>query len=323
MPKADAPNKAWKDLLKACSQNNVEVVRYHLENNVDPNYQDPKYFTSPLFEAIHGGHWQVVSMLVDAGASLNGTEIRTGFTPLELALEERQHTIVDFLLDRLPKKQLGPIMTILVSGRMDKQFLQQLAATGHIVLIDDDTSDPGLVQDLQFATKNRKVRLTNMMSSDLRNVTHWIVREVDYMLQYMMDYAQLMKKLKRSLIITKRPPVSTQLFWLLLRNAKTTAVVEPTTWWDTVGDLKWSPKWQDTVWWILSTSDPVEGCLYNYQRKVIAEYNDENAPAQQGGWDGAFKKLVSCGNDDDAITEAQGCDVKFKQLATCGKVTEC
>lgn len=270
-----------------------------MENNIDPNYQHPEYFTSPLFEAIHCGHWQVCNMLVDAGASLNGTEIRTGLTPLELALEERQHAIVDFLLDRLPHKHKGPLMTILVSGRMDKQFLQRLAATGHIILIDDDTSDPGLVQDLQFATKNRKIKLTNMMSSDLVDVTHWIVREVDSILQYMMDYAPLMKNMRKSIIIAKRPPISTALFWLLLRNSKTTAVVEPTTWWDTFGDLEWSEKWQHTLWWLLATYEPVEGCLYNYQRKVIAAYNDDNAPAELEGWNIKFKQLVSCGKIEE------------------------
>jgi hypothetical protein len=289
-------NRQWKELLRACSQNNIDLVRYHLDNNVDPNYQHPEHFTSPLFEAIHCDHWHVCTMLVDAGASLNCVDISSGLRPLELALALRRHTIVDFLLDRMPEKLKGAVMTILVSGRVDKQFLQRLTATGHIIMIDDDTSDPGLVQNLQVTTNNRKVKLTNMISSDLVNVTHWIVRESGDMLQYMMDYAPIMRNMRRSLIIAQDRTPSTELFWLLPRNSKTTAVVEPTAWWETIGDFDWSNKWQQTVWWLLCAHDPIEGCLYDYQRKVVADYNNNNnSPGQVEGWNAKFKDLVTIG----------------------------
>ena len=288
---------AWKELLKACSENNTPLVNYHLTNGVDPNYQDPdnNAMTSPLFEAIHGGHWQCTQLLLEAGASLtNVMEGSSGnMTPLRVALNERQHLIVDSLLDRLPTRhKVGIIKTILVSGRTQKEVLQSLAATGHIVMIDNDDSVPGMVQNLQFATSNRKIRLANMVSTELVTVTDLIIREVGgvSLLEFLVDYYPLMEKLERILVLTTQRPPSAELSWLLLRNAKTIALVVP-SWWDMLFDFGWLTRFQLTIWQLLTTLDHVQGTCYDYQHKGVATSADYNAPTER--WDIKFKTLVT------------------------------
>eukprot|EP00545_Synedropsis_sp_CCMP1620_P014226 CAMPEP_0119014104 /NCGR_PEP_ID=MMETSP1176-20130426/9354_1 /TAXON_ID=265551 /ORGANISM="Synedropsis recta cf, Strain CCMP1620" /LENGTH=314 /DNA_ID=CAMNT_0006967243 /DNA_START=136 /DNA_END=1080 /DNA_ORIENTATION=+ len=309
-----SPGGAWKELLRAASENNSSLVAFHLSHKIDPNFQHPEYFTSPLFEAIRAGHVSICQQLVDTGgSSLTTPEELTGSTPLEVALEEKQHAIVDFLLERLlPKDKAGSIMTIMVSGNLDKPLLRQLAATGHIIWINAaGAADAGLlVQDLQLTTKNIKVRLLSMVPQkvpqELEEVTHWIVRgeENDEMmhqlLPYMIKYAPTMCRLQRTIVIASQAkPMSAELVWLLSRTSIATAVVEPKSWWDTLGDYGWSQTWEQTLWWLLTTFDPVEGRLHNYKRKVVVDCcNNSNVSTPlsqptQDEWDIKFKPLAS------------------------------
>jgi hypothetical protein len=300
---------AWKELLRAAGENNSSLVAFLLSHNIDPNFQHPEYFTSPLFEAIRAGHLTMCQQLVDAGASLTIPEDLTGSTPLELALEEKQHAIVDFLLERLtPDHIKGYIMTILVTSVpvLDTQLLQQLAFTGHNIWIDacgmDADEGELVVKELQLATKNTKIQLVaSVESPKWEAVTHWVIREDEEnmpLLPHMTKYfspAPMLPQLKRAMIITSKP-MSAELGWLLAHNSKTTAMVEPTSWWDTFGDFAWSRTREQTLWWLLTTFDSVEGRLYNYKRNVVADSSDAASPGDQlveDEWNIKFKPLVS------------------------------
>ncbi|KAL3911547.1 MAG: hypothetical protein SGILL_007239, partial [Bacillariaceae sp.] len=92
----------WKDLLKATRQGDLPVMKIHLQNNkVDPNYQHPEYFTSPVFEAIRHGRLDAVKLLLEHGGSPTMIEDSTDQTPLEVAMAEQKHDIVDLLLTKL------------------------------------------------------------------------------------------------------------------------------------------------------------------------------------------------------------------------------
>mmetsp|Transcript_39078 Transcript_39078/g.94519 ORF Transcript_39078/g.94519 Transcript_39078/m.94519 type:complete len:417 (-) Transcript_39078:132-1382(-) len=89
----------WKDLLKASRVGDIPLIEYHLRNHVDPNYQHPEYFTSPVFECIRGGHVDALKVLIKkGGGSTTAPEDATDKTPLEVAMDGRQHDIVDLLL---------------------------------------------------------------------------------------------------------------------------------------------------------------------------------------------------------------------------------
>ncbi|GEM_PF-1232391 len=58
----------WKDMFYAAERGDVEVVRYHIRNGIDPNYQHPEFLTTALIEAVKNNHLEVVKFLMEHGA---------------------------------------------------------------------------------------------------------------------------------------------------------------------------------------------------------------------------------------------------------------
>ena len=59
----------WKDMFYAAERGDVEVVRYHIRNGIDPNYQHPEFLTTALVEAVKQNHLEVVKYLMEYGAN--------------------------------------------------------------------------------------------------------------------------------------------------------------------------------------------------------------------------------------------------------------
>ncbi|KAI2500498.1 hypothetical protein MHU86_13989 [Fragilaria crotonensis] len=260
-------------LLEACATNQTNLVAQYLRKGADPNYQHPDCSTSPFFVAIRAGHWHCAQLLMAAGASTTEIETCTGLTPLQLALQRRDHAIVDRLLSRVSpqERKKDGLKTILVAGWMGHKVLQSLAATGHFVIVDDEQIEPSMIQEIQVATGNAKIQLSNMMSKELVNVTDLILREVEVgsLLEYLAGYYPSMPDVERIIVITSQSTPSAQLSWLLLHNNKATALVVP-SWWDTLLDMNWLTKWQATILAMLTTKELLPGTLYNYRRQTVA-----------------------------------------------------
>ena len=56
-----------------------------------------QFFWTPLHHAAHGGHQEVLRLLVEAGAPLDAAALN-GATPLMRAIESSRPACVDFLL---------------------------------------------------------------------------------------------------------------------------------------------------------------------------------------------------------------------------------
>merc|ERR1712176_686992 len=88
---------SWKDLFRAAEENDIPKAKYHLDRGVDPNFQHPEYFTSPLFEAIRGGHLDFVKLLIEEGrADPSVVEELTDDSALEVAIASREFGIRDY-----------------------------------------------------------------------------------------------------------------------------------------------------------------------------------------------------------------------------------
>jgi len=152
----------WKDLFKAAGQGNIALVRYHLQQGVDPNFQHAEYFSCPIFEAIRQGHLEVVRILVEEGnARIDVDEDLTDKTPLEVALEEGQHWIVDYLNKRLPPElQWKPQQVLVTGGNRGLGFAisQKLLSEGHRVVMTCRSKDDGerAIERLKSITRNNK-----------------------------------------------------------------------------------------------------------------------------------------------------------------------
>ena len=155
----------WKDLLHGARQGDAAVVRYHLAAGVDPTFQHPEYFTNPLLEAVRAGHADIVGILLDHTPSLlHETEDLTDLTPLEVAMQEKRHDMVDLLLERCtPKQAAQACPTILITGGnrgIGKAIARVLLEAGrHRVWITCRSRHGGheVVQELQSATGNAKI----------------------------------------------------------------------------------------------------------------------------------------------------------------------
>ena len=87
----------WKDLLKAIQEDNLELVKYHIDMGVDINYQHPEFLVTPLIEAAELGKVDIVEYLLEKGADPN---IKAGFsadTALSVAKAKKHTSIIAIL----------------------------------------------------------------------------------------------------------------------------------------------------------------------------------------------------------------------------------
>ncbi|MGB0524441.1 MAG: ankyrin repeat domain-containing protein [Flammeovirgaceae bacterium] len=87
----------WKDMLKGVQENDLELVKYHINMGVDPNYQHPEFMTTPLIESAQYGHLEIAKYLLDHGAN---PHIKAGFsgdTALSVAKAYKQKAIIQLL----------------------------------------------------------------------------------------------------------------------------------------------------------------------------------------------------------------------------------
>lgn len=87
----------WKEMLTASEKGDVALVRYHLRNGIDPNYQHPELLTTPLIESAMHGHLEVVKLLLENGAKPEIQSIFFGYTALEVAKIKKHQAVIQVL----------------------------------------------------------------------------------------------------------------------------------------------------------------------------------------------------------------------------------
>jgi ankyrin repeat protein len=87
----------WKEMLTAAEKGDVALVRYHLRNGIDPNYQHPELLTTALIESAMHGHLEVVKLLLEGGAKPEIKSLFFGYTALEVAKIKKHKQVIAFL----------------------------------------------------------------------------------------------------------------------------------------------------------------------------------------------------------------------------------
>lgn len=94
----------WKDMLSAVQEGDVELLKYHLERGVNPNYQHPEFLTTPLIESISLQQYEIAKYLLENGAD---PTLKAGFSqdsPLAVAKSTKNKALTKLIKSHLPRK---------------------------------------------------------------------------------------------------------------------------------------------------------------------------------------------------------------------------
>jgi ankyrin repeat protein len=83
-------------LIIAIQKNDLKIVEYLLNNNVDVNYKDNFKWT-PLHHAAFTGNTEIAVKLINRGANTNSKSV-TGITPIMLAVKTNNQKMIELLL---------------------------------------------------------------------------------------------------------------------------------------------------------------------------------------------------------------------------------
>lgn len=91
----------WKELMYASERGDLDLMRFHLNMGVDPNYQHPEFLTTPLIEAARLGQVEAVKLLLARGADPSIKAVMGGETAMSVAKAYRKKEVVAVLKERL------------------------------------------------------------------------------------------------------------------------------------------------------------------------------------------------------------------------------
>lgn len=101
----------WKEMLSAVQEGDFALVKYHISNGIDPNYQHPELLTTPLIESVIYGHHAIAAYLLAQGAD---PALKAGFSndsPLLEAKKSKDKQMINLIKSYLPKKGFMFILT--------------------------------------------------------------------------------------------------------------------------------------------------------------------------------------------------------------------
>ena len=268
----------WKDLFKAAGEGNLQLIRGHLKNGVDPNYQHPEYFTSPMFEAIRAGQREALEILLDHGGSPTLPEESTEKTPIEVAMSEGHHDMVDLLMTRLEEKDIRPYCKRIeiygenVPAHTAKSIYATLLEQGHQAVIVPECYDRNkvdvhaLAQELRATTKNKKVEVVSRRTKPSISVDTIIFfgSDRDFIKQNLKDVtttkdSEASSSCRVVMLCTTAP--SDALRDALMANPLNTAAMRVhDSWLDRMTKYFWEEKWLDSVAWIATEKDGALVC---------------------------------------------------------------
>lgn len=84
----------WKDMFGAALRGDTELVAFHLDQGVDPDYSHPEYQETALVAAILAGQDDVAHLLLDRGADPGLVSPMDALTPLGAAHQVGMASVV-------------------------------------------------------------------------------------------------------------------------------------------------------------------------------------------------------------------------------------
>ena len=87
----------WKAMFRGIQEGDLELVKFYLNQGIDPNYQHPEYMALPLSESIRYDHLEIIELLLANGAKTDIIEMESVLTSLQLAKKLQKQKAVDLM----------------------------------------------------------------------------------------------------------------------------------------------------------------------------------------------------------------------------------
>lgn len=100
-------------MYKASLEGDLELVKFHLREGVDPNYQHPEILSLPIVAAIQAGHTEVVKAFLEAGAKTRLISVFDNMTALQAAQQCNNTAIKNLFKEDLAKDRPGFLQKVL------------------------------------------------------------------------------------------------------------------------------------------------------------------------------------------------------------------
>lgn len=91
----------WKEMFYSIERGDLELLRYHLRMDMDPNFQHPEVLSLPLVESARWGRVEMVKLLLESGADPKLVAAWEGLDALQTAEAYGQTAVVDLLRNHL------------------------------------------------------------------------------------------------------------------------------------------------------------------------------------------------------------------------------
>jgi ankyrin repeat protein len=102
----------WKEMYRAAEEGDLELVRYHIANGINPNYQHPAVLSTPLVASIINGHVEIARYLLENGADGDLSSHFEELTPIEAARLHKRFEIAEILKAKIaPQSWLQKAIT--------------------------------------------------------------------------------------------------------------------------------------------------------------------------------------------------------------------
>ena len=141
-------------LIIASKYNKPEIVETLLKHNADPNIRDIEEL-SPLIKAVENKSYESVKILLDNNADINYAGAEEDHLPINIALNNRDDTMIDILLD--PKFNKNKLDLSLKNRNLDTPL--------HIALKNSQDNDYLKESNLKELIKNSDLNLKNIKNT--------------------------------------------------------------------------------------------------------------------------------------------------------------
>ena len=94
----------WKDAFYAVQKGDTALVKYHISQGIDLDFQHMEAFSTLLLESIEYNRLEIAALLLENGADPQKAEGYGGVTPLKLAKQKRNKAMTRLLKKYLPKR---------------------------------------------------------------------------------------------------------------------------------------------------------------------------------------------------------------------------